>query len=569
MHAAPREMDRVEAVASEISSFSGVPMPDEQLELARKAYEQMAWADACARYAALADRGDLDCTDLEHAARSAQMAGLTDRADALWQRAIQEAERIGDLERAAKYAVWLGMDLMNRGEMAPAGGCFARADHLVAEHGGDTVANGYVLMPVGLQTLFGGDPAGAQPVFEDVLQIAERFHDRDLCALGRLGLGSALLQLGRREDGFGLLDEAMHSVIAGEVSPLISGIVYCAVIETCHECFDLRRAREWTDALSRWCDAQPDLVAFRGQCRTHRAEIMMLRGEWSQAFDEVQNACEALLRPPPQPAVGLALYHKAELHTLRGEFSAADDTFRAASEWGHEPQPGLALLRLAQGRPDAAAAVIRRVIAETQEPLQRARSLAAGVEILLAVDDVATARTAAEELHAIAADFGAPALDATCAYATGTVLLADGDAAAAIGEVRRACALWSELDMPRDAARAHMAIGLACRDLGDDDTASMEYDIARRTFRQLGAVTDLANLDAVTAPRPAGVPSGLTGREVQVLELIAAGRTNREIAESLFISERTVARHVSNIFTKLSVSSRSAATAFAFRHGLA
>jgi DNA-binding NarL/FixJ family response regulator len=544
-------------------------MPDEQLELARQAYEQMAWATACTRYAALAERGDLECADLERAARAAQMAGRTDDADALWQRAIHEAERIGDLERAAMYAIWLGMDLMNRGEMAPAGGCFARADRLVAEHGVETVASGYVLIPVGLQTLFGGDAAGAQPFFEDVLRVAERFGDRDLSALGRLGLGNALLQLGRRDDGFALLDEAMLSVIAGEVSPLISGIVYCAVIETCHECFDLRRAREWTEALSRWCDAQPDLVAFRGQCRTHRAEIMMMRGEWTEAFDEVENACEALLRPPPQPAVGLALYHKAELHTLRGEFDAADDAFRAASEWGHEPHPGLALLRLAQGRPDAAAAAIRRVITETQEPLQRARSLAASVEILLAVDDVAAARSAAEELRAIAASFGAPALDATAAYAVGTVLLADGDAAAAIADLRRACALWNELDMPRDAARARMSIGLACRDLGDDDTASMELDIARRAFAQLGAVTDLATLDTLTAPRPAGDPSGLTGREVEVLELIAAGRTNRQIAETLFISERTVARHVSNIFTKLSVTSRSAATAYAFQHGLA
>jgi DNA-binding CsgD family transcriptional regulator len=544
-------------------------MPDEQLELARKAYEQMAWADACTRYAALSERGNLDCDDLERAACAAQLAGRIADIDALWPRAIHEAERIGDLGRAARYAVGLGMDLMNRGEMAQAGGWFARADRMVAEHDADTVASGYVLIPVALQMLFGGDATNAQPLFVEEIAIGQRFGDADLTALGRLGLGNALLALGRRDEGLALLDDAMLSVTAGEVSPVISGIVYCAVIETCHASFDLRRAGEWTEALGRWCDAQPDLVAFRGQCRTHRAEIMMLHGQWAGALDEVQRACDVLLRPPPQPAVGNALYHKAELHSLRGEFVDAEEAFRAASEWGREPHPGLALLRLAQGRTDSAAAAIRRVIAETQEPLRRAPSLAACVEIMVAVDDVAAARPAAEELHAIAADLGAPALDATSAYSTGAVLLADGDAAAAIGELRRACAVWSELDMPRDAARARVLIGLACRELGDDDTASMELDIARRALEQLGAVTDLARLDALTAPRAAAGPSGLTGREVEVLELIAAGRTNRQIAESLFISERTVARHVSNIFTKLSVSTRSAATAYAFHHGLA
>ena len=268
-------------------------------------------------------------------------------------------------------------------------------------------------------------------------------------------------------------------------------------------------------------------------------------------------------------AIGDALYQRAELHRLRGDDAEAEAAYREASEWGREPQPGLALLRLAQGQATVAEAAIRRVVAENQDRVERARLLAAFVDIMIAVDDVAAARPAAEELAAIAADVGAPYLDATSAYATGAVALAEGDAQAAMGDLRRAWTVWCELETPFYAARARVLIGFACRELGDDDTATMEFDMARRAFVQLGAQPDLSRLDALTAPLERIDTAGLTGREVEVLELVASGKTNRQIAEALFISEKTVARHVSNIFTKLAVSSRAAATAYAYQHGLA
>lgn len=544
-------------------------MSDNRLERAGAAYSQMAWGAAFALLTEADEETPLGAADLERAARAAQLIGRLPDADRLWQRAVHEFEQAEDHERAAQCAHWLGMSFMQRGDMAQAGGWHTRALRLLGDGTAESAAAGHLLIPVALQALFSGDAAGARPTFVKVLDIGRRFGDADLTALGRLGLGQSLLRLGESVEGVALLDDAMVSVTSGEVSPLVAGIVYCSVIEVCHSLFDLRRAREWTNALSRWCEAQPDLVPFRGQCLTHRAEIMRLHGAWADAFAEVQRACDRLLEPPPQRAIAEALYQKAELHRLRGEFADAENDYRSTSEWGREPQPGLAQLRLAQGQPAAADAAIRRVMAEIHDPLERPRLLVAYVEIMLAVDDVAAARHAAVELAEIAADLRSGFLDAASAYAAGAVALADGDAHTAIQSLRRAWTLCCELDTPYDAARARALIGRACRELGDDDTATMELDMARRAFAQLGATPDLARLDETTAPGQRPMAGGLTGREVEVLELIAAGKTNRQIAEVLFISEKTVARHVSNIFTKVSVSSRAAATAYAYQHGLA
>jgi DNA-binding NarL/FixJ family response regulator len=359
----------------------------------------------------------------------------------------------------------------------------------------------------------------------------------------------------------------MTGVVAGEVGPIATGLIYCAVVETCHEIFDLRRAHEWTLALSDWCTSQPELVPYRGQCLVHRAELMQQSGDWGGAMQEVRLACRRLSVPPGQPALGRAMYQLAELHRLRGEVDEAEAAYRQASECGHYPQPGLALLRLAQGRVPAAAAAIRGAVDELTDRLDRARVLMACVDIALAADDVAAARAAAEELTDDAAALDAPFLRAAAGQARGAVLLAEDEPRRALDSLREAAEGWRGLHGRYDGARTRVLVGLARRVLGDDDTAQLELDGARAVFLELGADPDVERIDRLTR-RPGPGAGGLSPRELEVLRLVATGRTNHAIAADLVLSERTVARHVSNIFTKLGLSSRSAATAYAYEHDL-
>ena len=541
---------------------------DDALEQGRRSFAEQAWADAHAQLSA-ADRLDpLEPEDLERLATAAYLTGRDDAGADAGSRAHHEFLRRGEVARAVRCAFWLGFSFIEQGDEARGGGWLARARRLLDDAQLDCVEQGYLLFPGAMQALMEGDAATAGAGFAEMTRIGGRFGDPDLTALGRLGLGGARLAEGETTAGVALLDEAMIAVEAGEVSPVVTGIVYCAVIEACQEIYDLRRAQRWTASLTRWCAAQPDLVPYRGQCLVHRSEIMTLHGALPDAMDEARRAASRLTAPPPgHPAAGLAFYQQGELHRLRGQAAEAEEAYRQASQWGRDPQPGLALLRLAQGQADSAAAAIRRVLDEASGFVARSRLLPAQVEILLAAGDVQGAGAAADELAGLAGDLGAPFLTAVAAHARGAVLLAEGDPRAALAELRRAWRAWQELEVPYEAARVRVLLGLACRDLGDQDGAEMELDAAQWVFRQLAAAPDLARVEALSGKVAAG-PAGLTERELQVLRRVAAGETNKAIAADLFVSERTVDRHMSNIFAKLGVSSRAAATAHAYQHGL-
>jgi DNA-binding CsgD family transcriptional regulator len=453
-------------------------------------------------------------------------------------------------------------------QRAQAAGWIARAQRLVDEAKEPCVEQGWLLCATARQRAATGDSAGAYEAFQQATGIAVRFADRDLIALSRHGQGRALLMLNRPSEGLALLDEVMVAVTSGEIRPLIAGTVYCSVITACHDRFDLHRAQEWTTALQSWCAAQPGLIAFRGYCSIRRSELMQLHGAWGEALSEATLTCERLTPGSMPPEAGAAYYQLAELYRLRGEYGKAEDTYRLASQAGGKTQPGLALLRLSQGQIESADASIRVALKEPRDGRARVLLLAAAIEIMLAANDRGAAHEASNELAQLAARLDLPFPSAVSAQARGAVALANGEPLAALEWLRAARTVWQELNAPYDVAQTRVLMGLAYRQLGDHEGAHLEFDAAHEVLEKLGAVAATNRLaDLSAAPQPAG-STGLTGREIEVLRLIATGVTNRIIAERLQISEKTVARHISNIFTKLDLPSRAAATAYAYEHKL-
>ena len=537
------------------------------LDRGRESLRNQAWGDAFSQLSAADREAMLEPADLEGLAHAAHLTGRETASADFLARAHQGFLSRGETQRAARCAFWLGFTALVNGELAQAGGWLSRANR-VLDGQPDCVEKGYLLLPVGYRAFQEDDAATAYKTFSQAATIGNRFSEADLVTLARQGQGRALIRQGEITRGVTLLDEAMVAVTAGEVSPIVAGGVYCSVIEACSEIFDLRRAQEWTSALEQWCASQSDMVPYRGHCLVRRAEILQLHGAWKDALGAAQQACEWFSHPTPRPEAGAAFYRLAEVHRLRGEFAEAEEAYRHASRWERTPQPGRAQLRFAQGQLDAANAAIRRLAEEVQEARSRSRVLDAYVEIVLAVKDVAAARAAADELSDIAERHGAPFLRAVSARATGAVLLAEGDARGALTTLRQSWTTWCKLEAPYDAARTRTLIALACRALGDDDAADLELIAAREVFHQLGAAPDLARVEALGQEKSSKVASPLTTREVQVLKLVARGMTNRGIAGKLGISEKTVARHLSNIFNKLDLSSRAAATAYAYQHEL-
>lgn len=541
----------------------------DKLGRGRESYAKRAWMDAYESLSQVDQAAPLGAEDLELLATSASMIGRDDEYLSILERAHQRYLDNGETLRAVRCAFWVGVHLALRGEMAPATGWLGRAQRLVEREERDCVELGYLLLPVALQNEATGDWDTAAAAAADAAAIGERFGDVDLFALAVHEQGCVLVKQGRVKEGLGLLDEAMVAVTAGELSsPIVTGLIYCGVIAGCQDAYELRRAREWTAALTRWCEEQPEMVNFTGRCLVHRAEIMQLDGAWPDALEEARRAGERFALAMNQVAAGEAFYRQGEIRRLQGELAAAEEAYRNASRCGWEPQPGWALLRLAQGKGDVAAAAIRRVAGETTERLKRARLLPAYVEIMLAVGAVDEARSASRELEEIAESYESAVLGALVAHARGAVALVDGNAWAALVSLRHASQVWQELEAPYEAACARVLVGLACSAVGDDDTGSLELDAAHRVFQELGAAPDVSRVDSLIGPAASSKTHGLTGRELQVLRLVAAGKTNKAIGAELVVSERTVDRHVSNIFAKVGVSSRAAATAFAYENQL-
>jgi DNA-binding NarL/FixJ family response regulator len=531
----------------------------DQLKVGREAFGARRWSAATEALGAADERCLLDASDLELLATALFMVGREEEQLVVLERAHRRHLEAGSLRAAAACAFWLGMQLFMGGELSRGGGWLVRANRLIEQDGSDCVERGYLMMPEAYRAEAAGDLDGALSAAAAAAALARRFGDADLLALATHTEGRLLVAGGRIREGLERLDEAILGVTSGEVSPRPSGIVYCGAIDGCRMAFDPRRAREWTDALYAWCETQPDMLAFTGDCHLHRGELLELHGSWKEALVELERAAQRARRAGNVRVVAGAAYHRGEIHRLRGEFEKAEQAYRAAARGGREPQPGLALMRAAQGDSAAAAAAMRRLRDDASDPADRARLLPAYVEIMLAADDLDAAREACDELESIVADRPSELLNAAAAHARGALTLAADDPRAAHPALRRALGAWHELDAPFEAAQVRLLLADACRALGDEGSADVELQAARETFDALGV---LPRIEA------AGDTHGLTARELEVLRLVAAGRTNRAIAAKLVLSERTVDRHVSNILAKLRVSSRAAATAYAYEHGL-
>jgi DNA-binding CsgD family transcriptional regulator len=535
------------------------------IDRARDAVERGSWSEAYELFHAVEALEQPE--DYERLADAAWWTGRIEESIAARQRAYTGYAEAGNERRAAWMAARLCMEHFLRDEPAVGAGWFARAKRH-ANDLSDCVELGFAAILEATILRYTGDPVSALPLVARAIEIGRRFGDRDLLGMAIHTQGLILIVQGRVAEGVALLDEAMTSVVAGELSDYFTGAIYCNVIGTCLDLADVRRAGDWGEAARAWAESIPPESPYPGMCRINRAQLASLRGDWPQAEAEAVRATEELLSFNSALA-GEALYETGDVRRRLGDLAGAETAFERAHALGFEPQPGLALLRLAQGKVEAAVAALRVAITGTSGGrLHRTRLLWAFADAALATGDLDAAGTAADELEALAREADAAVLAASAATVRGSLLLAEGDVPAAMTSLRRATALWQELRLPYEGARARMAYGLALRAAGDEDGARLELRAALAAFERLGAAGDAAAAsDQLGGPKE--LPRGLTAREAEVLRLVASGKTNRDIAVELVISEHTVARHLQNMFVKLGVASRAAATAFAYEHGLA
>ncbi len=549
----------------------GVTAVDELRNAGRVAHRGRAWQQAVQALRAADAAGGLGPEDLAMLAEAAFLSGDPAGCVGAYERAFHAHVGEGAARAAARAAFWIGLTLAGRGAPAAAGGWLGRAARLLQQSGEDDCAErGYLLLPVARAHYAAGRYQDTFEVARSVEEIGRRHDEGDLVAFARHSQGRALLRLERLHDGLALLDEVFVEVLpAGLRSPVLTGNVACSVVDGCQEVGAFDRAAEWTAALSAWCDEQPELVPFSGQCLVHRAEVLLRRGHWHDSLLEARSAARCAERDGHAAAAAAAAYQQGEALQRLGRTDEAERAYLTAQRDGHDPMPGLARLHLQQHRGQVALAALRRAVAVAEDPLRRAHLLPAAVEVFLAADEPAEAAEAAEaarELAELAARWPAQGLRAAARHASGAVALAGGDAADAGVALRDAWGCWTSLQAPYEAAQARFLLGRACAALGDQEAATAHRAAAEAA---LAALRNTTVEPGTGAHQRIGLPGGLSSREAQVLGLVATGRTNRAIAARLVLSERTVDRHVSNILSKLGVATRTAATAFAFDHGLA
>lgn len=533
--------------------------------MARAAAEHGDWQEAHELFCAVGVDAKWSADDLELWSTAGYLIGRVDIAVEAMARAHDEHLERGDATAAVRAGFWVIFMFLGRGDLAQASGWVARCVHEVDEVlGEDDVARGYLALYEAQRLV------AVENRYDDGVERAEQAiglsrvgGDSDLLALALMVAGRARIRGGQTATGFVMLDEAMVGVVRDEVAPIVAGTLFCAVIEACGEVGEFGRAVEWTEALTTWCDSQRGMVTFTGQCRTHRAAVLMLRGHWDAAVAQAEEASIRFAGAADEPAMGETFYLLAELHRVAGREALAEQTFRQAAEWGRDPQPGLALLRLAQGRAEEAAATVHRMLQERDVPIDRLLVLPAAVQVLLEVGDTEAAAAASDELTRLGESFDTPGLLGAASHAAGAVLLGRDLPVEALRRLRDAAGIWRSVGAVYELARTRVLIARACRNLSDDDSADLELAAARGTFTQLAAAADLRSLPADASDR-----YGLSPRELEVLRLVTRGLTNRAVAAEMNLSVRTVDRHVAHILEKLGVSSRTAASSFAHKHRL-
>lgn len=540
----------------------------EELAGARADYERGDWVAAYSAWSTV-DQAVLGADDLVDVGVAAFLLGHRDESVRALQRAYHLRVGEGDVAGAVRVAFRLAMVLATGGEPALFAGWTARAERLLADlpdGGRDTAERGYVAFLRLHRALGTGDFVAATELASEVTAVGRDLADPDLLALGLCSSGRLSVYAGQVAEGLALLDEAMVGVLTGELHPVIAGRTYCTAIEGCQEIGAMDRVAAWTSALRRWCSEQPGLLEFTGQCAVHHGQVLRLRGAWPAAVAELVDARRRYEAVGSHDAVGQAERERGDLLGLTGDLDGAEDAYEEATAHGCDPQPGLALVWLARGRRDAARSAVQRALAEIGNPVARVRLLPAAVEVLLADGCLDDARACVAELDGLATAFGSDPLLATAAQAHALMELEDGDPAGALPYARKAHQLWTRVNCPFEAARVRVLTGRAMILLGDEESGRRDLHAALDALHRLGAAIVARQVERLLSP--GSLPGGLTAREVEVLRLVAGGRSNTRIAADLVLSEKTVARHLSNIFTKLGVTSRTAAAAFAFEHDL-